>query len=351
MNDATRQKPRVSTDNVWGIVGINVLVYLLLLAMVEGGARVFIFFTRGTSTASIPERTQYLIYQPFVMFGPEWDTNLALSHYSQSPSAGRAYRILLLGASVAGGFPQDILKKAFSERFPGQDIQVIIAASGGYEARQELIVASIWGPSLEPDLIITLDGANDLDHRLRVDKAGTFYLNPAYELMLTKPFLAPFAYLLGQSQAYNAIRRLAARYRIGPVESYEDAIPVYISAQHSINIIAKGLSANRLVVLQPFSGFKTPLSDAEASFTHYKYREPIMKELYNLLHKQLKELAQRDHVAYLDSRFLFEGVHDSIFSDDYHFVDDKGYRWLAEAIANCAYQEDMDENSCQERAR
>jgi lysophospholipase L1-like esterase len=348
MNDIRRHEPKGSTNGIWRMAGINLLVFLLLLAIAEGGTRVFIHFTRGDSTASIAERTQYLIYQPFVMFGPEWDTKLTLSRYPpRSDPAGRPYRILLLGASVADGFPQEALVKTFSERLPGRDIQVMMAASGGYVARQELIVASIWGPSLQPDLIITFDGGNDLDLRLRVDKPGTFSLNPTYELMLTKPFLAPVAYLLSQSQTYNGIRRLAARYQIGPVELYEDAIPVYVSAQHSINILAKGLSANRLMVLEPFAAFKVPLSDAEASLTHFKYREPVMKELYGRTHEQLTDLARKDHVAYLDARFLFEGIRDTIFRDDVHFADHRGYRLLAKAMANCLREVPMDEHSCQ----
>lgn len=347
MSGTTRQEPEGSRRGIWRTVGINVLVFLLLTALAEGGARVFVYFTRGDSSAAIAERTQYLIYQPFVMFGPEWDTRLTLPRYPpRSDAAGRPYRILLLGASVADGFPQEALARALSEKLPGRDIQVMMAASGGYVARQELIVASIWGPSLKPDLIITFDGGNDLDLRLRVDKPGTFSLSPTYELMLTKPFLAPVAYTLGQSQAYNGIRRLAARYQVGPVESYQDAIPVYISAQHSINVLAKGLSAKRLMVLEPFLAFKTPLSDAEAGLTRFKYREPVMKELYSRTHKELVELARRDHTAYLDARFLFDGIRDTIFRDDVHFADDRGYRLLAKAMADCLREEQMDENSC-----
>jgi lysophospholipase L1-like esterase len=336
-----------TTRSNWRIVGMNMLVFLLFVVVTEAGARVYIYFTRGDSTTAIAERTQYLSYQPFVMFGPQWDTRLTPSRYPpQSDSARRPYRILLLGASVADGFPQEALVKAFSEKLPGRNIQVMMATSGGYVARQELVVASLWGPSLKPDLIMTFDGGNDLDQRLRVDKPGTFSLNPTYEFMLTKPFLAPVAYMLGQSQAYNGIRRLAARYQVGPVESYEDAIPVYISAEHSINILAKGLSADRLMVLEPFAAFKTPLSDREAGITQFKYREPVMKELYSRAHTQLVELARRDQTAYLDARFLFDGVRDTIFRDEVHFADDTGYRVLAKAMADCLREEQMDENSC-----
>jgi hypothetical protein len=81
--------------------------------------------------------------------------------------------------------------------------------------------------------------------------------------------------------------------------------------------------------------------------TTFKYREPVMKELYSRTHKQLLALARSDHIAYLDARFLFEGIRDTIFRDDTHFADDTGYRLLAKAMADCLREEPMDENSCQ----
>jgi hypothetical protein len=324
---------------------INLAVFLLMLACAEIAVRVYLRVTRGDSTASIAERNLYLSYQPFVMFGPAWDARLTPPRPPADP-AHPPYRILVLGASVADGFPPQTIVEAFSRQLPGREVQVIMASSGGYVARQELVVAAIWGPTVKPDLIVTFDGGNDLDVRLRIDKPGTFALSPTYDLMLKRPLLAPFAYLLAQSQAYNGIKRLTARYTVGPVDSYADAIPVYVAAQHGITTIAKGTAAQRLMVLEPFVGFKTPLSDAEAGMTAFRYREPVMKALYDRTHAQLTGLAAADHVAYLDARFLFAGVRDTIFRDDVHFVGDRAYRMLAEAMAGCLRDGRMDEHSC-----
>lgn len=163
------------------LILINVLAFFIFLGLVEGTARIYIYFTRGKSTVGLPERTLYLEYKPFVMSGPNFDENLLPYKYPKI-NQYRKYRILLLGGSTAAGFPVDILAKAFSGKFIDKEFEVINAAVGGYNARQEAIVATIWGLQLEPDMIITLDGANDLIHRLRVKQAGTFFLNPAYDL-------------------------------------------------------------------------------------------------------------------------------------------------------------------------
>jgi hypothetical protein len=312
------------------LIVVNVLVLVALLTLIEGAARVVIYFVRGTSTVGLPQRMQHLHYQPFVMFGPDLESRLAATSYG--PIADRL-RIVIVGGSTAQHLRPTLLGEAVTDRLPNRPVQVINAAFAGYEARQEVIVAAIWVPALRPDVIVSIDGANDLISRVRVDRAGTFYLDPAYRLYLTRPFVAPFAYLLSQSQAYNGLLRLRARATLAPPDIYADAVPVYVEAQHSLNVMARGLGAQRVMVLQPFVAYKRPQSTAEANFTVFKYREAALMHLYELTHGELTKLARTDSVRYVDGRRLFDGVAETIFSDDVHFVDDKGYRILAAAIA------------------
>ena len=240
---------------------------------------------------------------------------------------------MLVGGSTAAGFGEHILESALTEAYRGCRVDVINAASGGYNARQELIVASIWGPDLQPDMLLSLDGANDLTHRLRMTEAGTFFLNVGYESLFKRPLLSWLVHILRSSQFVYGVQRLGQRRSVGPIESYVDAIPVFVSAQHSLNVLARGLSATRMMVLQPHMSFKRPLSDAEAGFTNYAYREQVVKALYDLTHTELGALAASDDVLYLDARPIFDGMGETVFSDDVHFVDDRGYEILARHIA------------------
>jgi lysophospholipase L1-like esterase len=270
-----------------------------------------------------------LSYKPFVMYGPDWDDVLAPAKWPREPGV---CRVLLVGGSTAQGFPSAELEAALARRFVGKKFELINAAQGGYEGRQELVVASVWGPPLAPDALISLDGANDLEHRLRVTQAGRFYLDATYEAYLTRPLLAPFAWLLSQSQLYNGILRLRQRRAVGDASQYADAIPVYIDAQRGLNALGKGLVAARLMVLQPHSAFKIPQSKEEAAFELYKYREDVMRVLYTRAAEQLAQLAARDRVAYLDGRFIYAGDGEQIFRDDVHLTA-RGYHRLAEAMA------------------
>jgi len=216
--------------------------------------------------------------------------------------------------------------------FEEYEFDVINLAHGGYNARQELIVASIWGPMLLPNMLLSLDGANDMIHRLRMTKPGSFYLDDAYRLALTRPLMSPLVDLLRYSQLRNGIVALVRRQRIKESSHYTDAIPIFVNAQHSMNVLAKGLNATRAMVMQPFHAFKKPMTERERAFTYYNYRKTVITELYSLLHKELVSLSRRDGVMYLDGRHIYDGVNEHIFSDDVHFANNRGYEMLAKAI-------------------
>lgn len=317
---------------------IKIGIIFIVILSIEVGVRLLLHIVRGSATVGMIERMHYLNYQPFVMFGAEYDKELDPARFPKEPGT---YRILLLGPSTARAFPRRLLEEAFQRKFPNYRFEVINAAGAGYSARQEFIIASLWGTALKPNMIITLDGANDLTHRLMAKKAGTFYLNEDYELALQRPFLSAFAHLLRHSQLANAITRFKARLEIDTIDKYVDAIPVYISAQQGITVLARGMSAMHLVVLQPFMALKEPLSKAEASFTHYKYRESVVKELYKRLHGELTALADKGDIIYINGWSAFNGIEKTIFADDVHFVSDEGYRILADRIISFVSEEDL----------
>lgn len=309
------------------LVAINLVVLLGLFVAVELAARTFVWAVRGSATSGLQERTLNLEYEPFVMYGPGWDARLAAVPRDGLPT------VLLVGGSTAEGFAPEILEAALTRRFE-RPVRVVNAAFGGYEARQEVIVASMWGPSLHPVAIVSLDGQNDLEHRLRVAAPGRFFLDGSYRTYLTHPVVAPLAWLLTESQAYNGLIRLQARRRLGDWTRYEDAIPVFAAAQHSINVVARGLGATRLMVLQPFMSFKEPLAPEERAFTAYAYRDGVMRALYDRTAAVLAELAREDHVSLLDARPIYNGVSAPLFTDDVHFRSAQGYEILARAIAD-----------------
>jgi hypothetical protein len=309
------------------LIAGNLLVFVVFLVLVECAARAFIWYTRGSATAGLQERTLNLEYEPFVMYGPGWDHTFDTFRRDDSTPV-----VLLVGGSTAQGFAPSILESAIAERF-GRPVRVLNAAFGGYEARQEVVVASLWGPQLSPRVVISLDGQNDFEHRLRVSRPGRFFLDDTYHNYLTHPFLAPFAWVLSESQAYNGLVRYRARRLLGDWSRYADALPIYLDAQHSINVLARGVGAERLMVLQPFMTYKQPLAPEEQAFTAYAYRDSVMRALYDRAAPMLADLARADGVGFLDARPIYHGMSAPLFSDDVHFRGAEGYTVLARAIA------------------
>ena len=83
----------------------------------------------------------------------------------------------MIGGSTAGNFPNEILEKSLTEKLD-RNVKVFNGAYGGYISTQELIILTRYGNKLRPDLVINLNGGNDILHSLRRNvKAGTFYLN------------------------------------------------------------------------------------------------------------------------------------------------------------------------------
>lgn len=88
------------------------------------------------------------------------------------PKAPREFRIVLIGGSAAqgwGGTRQDrmfyrLLERNLQERFGprGVPVRVVNMAMGGSITYQNFVALNLWGHALEPDMILSFSGGNDL---------------------------------------------------------------------------------------------------------------------------------------------------------------------------------------------
>ena len=310
------------------ILLINLSVLICLLITFEIIARIYIFAKRGISTAGLVERTLNLKYQPFTMYGPNW--NEVYSNFYKELNSNTEFVVLVIGGSTAQGFPNNILEKEISKKIKLKT-QVFNSAYGGYISTQELIVATLHSSKINPDLIINLNTANDISHSLRKNnKSETFFLNNTYQNILSKPFIAPFIFILQNSQLFNGLIRLKERNKSFDVDDYSEHLDVFVQNINNIYLYCKGADILYLNVMQPHVIFKSIQHENEKKFTSYNYRSSIIRELYNQVEK--KNLLNKEN--FLDTRFIFQDNSEHIFSDDVHFIDNKGYELLADAISN-----------------
>ena len=88
------------------IIFINIFIFLILLFFLEISARIGIFVLRGYSKVGLNERTLNLKYQPYVMFGHNWDRKFKKLEIKNK------YRIMILGGSTGEGWSPNILEGA-----------------------------------------------------------------------------------------------------------------------------------------------------------------------------------------------------------------------------------------------
>ena len=126
---------------------------------------------------------------------------------------------------------------------------------------------------MDPDIVISFDGANDILHSLRGEsEKGTFFLNHTYKTYLTKPYLGSFIYLIQNSQLYNGLIRFNRRYQTFNEKDHYDNIDIYLEAKENISLISKAYNAYHISILQPYLGFKKEKSEREIAFTFYDFK-------------------------------------------------------------------------------
>ena len=219
----------------------------------EISARVYIYIKYNTQHAGLEMRKMHLNYEPYVMYGKKWKE--VFNKYITQKNENNL-NVLLLGGSTAENFPIKILEDSLTNHL-GNKVDVYSGAMGGYISSQELVILTRYGFRLKPDIIINLNGSNDITQSLRQDnKPGTFFLNSTYEIFIKKPFLAPIVKLLQYSQLYNGLVRLSERSIKFDSKNYVEFINVYIDNIINMNLFSKAIGSEYFNFIQPNVIFK-----------------------------------------------------------------------------------------------
>jgi len=309
---------------------VSILITILLLIILEILARIFLFGYLGDSNVGVDARVKYLEYRPFTMWGKDLDRE---SELFSSSVKKNDFKILLVGGSTAEDFDDyhNELKNSLSRIIKNKRLKILNIASGGYVARQEFISLGLVTEKINPDLIIVIDGANDLIHSIRPGVIpGTTYVDSSYEAILGKPLLAPFIHILQNSQLYNGLNRALVRV-LGTKEKKKNILKaeeIYKESIRFMNNYAKGKETPIIFVLQPFAPFSSYEEDLKAA-EKFKYREEIIKTSFENLGISF------DNICHIDSNKHIKSLNSPIgFSDDVHFKDKRGYSFLSEIISN-----------------
>lgn len=149
---------------VWRFTGRLLLVVIIFVVALEVLLGiVFSVKDRHIEPMAVHDHP-YLYY----LFDEGEDNNIHgfKTHYPMEKQTN-AYRIILMGGSVARGNAPEATIAAYLEdtlnlHTPGTKVQVINAGISGYVVQQEFILTQMLLQHYQPDMIIALDGYNDL---------------------------------------------------------------------------------------------------------------------------------------------------------------------------------------------
>ncbi|MCX6545096.1 MAG: SGNH/GDSL hydrolase family protein [Acidobacteria bacterium] len=309
------------------LIPLAAIAFLFLLG--ESAARVAIWWQYGSANHANQEQ---LNYAPFLITAGDEAT------YAYRPRREGVPRVLWCGSSTAQQFTREELEAAF-ERLFGRKVEVLNLSQGGYNSSQELVQLSLYGMQLQPDLIVTLDGINDIIGVTKTGKPGIPYLNIAIEQALTNPTTFWVTRLLATSQLVNTARKIAERRRevaVGLDHALIDStVALYRSNITKISLLARGIGARHVAVLQPYLYLRQGPPTAEQSVSkNWAYRKQFMPGAMKQLNGALESVQWPDNASYINGLTAFDESAGIIcFRDEAH-LEPEGRRILLQRIVH-----------------
>ena len=236
-----------------------------------------------------------------------------LQYYRTTASPKR--HVFIVGGSVAfGSYASSIATTYFHvlgtelDRL-GTPADLTILGSGAWKALQEGHAVQQYASSLRPDLIVLLNGLNDLT-------SG-----------------ATSRMLFGQPTATRDGSPWTNEYH---EHDYAARVTDYLEIMRRVGMFARGTGRAALVVLQPSLAERTQRTAIEERLLERSLvpheSAAALQQGYQAMRDGLAELARTGILLYLDCSRVFDGEQATTFTDLWHFSD-FGHRRLGTAMA------------------
>ncbi len=197
-------------------------------------------------------------------------------------------KILILGGSVARGAYASSISETYFEQLSnlmemgGYDVDISILAASAWSSWQELNAFIQIGIREKPDIVVFLNGLNDL----------------------------------------TSFRE----------KSGNDRAKQYLINMETAALFALKKGARPLVCLQPFLPDKLEKSIIEKEILSFEDEEEILKKSFQVMRKGLEKLEREKVILYCDCSQALNGTAKTMFADIWHFAD-LGHQKLADCLA------------------
>ncbi len=312
---------------------LSFTIVLLVVVTLEGAARAAVLFMYGRQDKGFHH---VFSYETFLV--ARSNERFLLAH---APKAGR-FRILILGGSTADqleGVSQEYYARLFG-KLTSKAIEVINFAQAGSISSQELVMLARYGIRLEPDIVIAVDGVNDIVTTTKGLPPSTPYTDAYVQLAMNRPFLNALVAIGRGSQLVNVFRKLSERRNEKALQAEPQAISLavaeYIANHSTMAAIANGIGTRFVTVLQPYIHLRqtnTANEKALSAMTNYVYRKGFMTDALSGLRAELSRQERRQNAAFIDSTPACDDSTEDCFVDEVHLTG-HGKQMLLNLIAN-----------------
>ncbi|MFQ5515221.1 MAG: GDSL-type esterase/lipase family protein [Myxococcota bacterium] len=275
----------------------------------------------------------------------------------------RGLRVLLLGGSTAWGYSarsNDETIAAYlqaylrvnGERAPAlrdQPVEVLNGGVFGYVSWQEALAYAVYHRKLRPDVVVVLDGANDVYSAILHGRAGLPIRFDASRKPYLKPVPAPLETLVSwlryrvERMRFVRALRISAPAQAAPFEAppAERVAAAYRDALTSLADLTRADGVLLLAVLQPIAilpGLKPLTAYEEAVVAEHERKIPgrnaYYAEVYDELRDVLTDLArERPEMLSFDATSIYRNDTQIVYTDYCHLVP-HGRQELARVIGD-----------------
>ena len=229
---------------------------------------------------------------------------------------GAKLRLLILGASTAfGGYASSIENTYFAQLARllaggGVASDITVFATGAWKSNQEITALEQFGLARKPDVVIFLDGLNDVTN-------GSNARTP-----------------------YNTPTKTLDGSRWHPLyheHDYPERAKVYLENMRRGLDLVRSRGKLTVFVLQPALFEKQRLSPVErtveSEILKFLGSKVGLRETYGQIREQLQALGREQRAAFIDCSRISDSESATVFTDVWHFSD-VGHSLLARHLAD-----------------
>ena len=316
---------------------------LLLLVLIEAGAHIAERVHPETADLSFG----YAPYRMLRMTSAPWPLNRDGFRAAEPETYRGKFLVEFLGGSVCLGVgtnpgptvPERLEQLLHQAGMP--EASVLNLCQGGATTGQELAILLQYGLPLEPQVVLSFNGANDLMHPAPVGDDDAPNL-PYRNREMRSRFDGGHGWI-EHLAVFRVAARLAKRGSPAPFQTLaavppKEILASYLYSTDAARTLVQARKGSYAVILQPTLHYQKPWSDAETSM--WRERRPrdgremsaYTRDLYARAPQELARWSKESGVPVYDLTQTFAATQETIYSDSVHFTGESGYRMLTEQL-------------------